>query len=145
MRTPEIPASAIWDGNWHAVAGVFDGGQAGSRRVVSLWVDGREVSAQDIPSYLTAYQGDTTLSYPTGAGDDELMIATGSDHQLQFCPTTDYGFAGTVDEAEIFHKALTGTQLATLQDAGAPTPPAIPYTPDLQGRRCPGHLSPATS
>lgn len=139
VRTPEVPASSIWDGSWHAIAGVYDGGAPASRRVVSLWIDGRQASAQDFPGYLTAYQGDTTLAYPSASGDDQLMIARGSTNQgPPNCGSSPpLNFTGSIDEVELFHAALTATQIAFLQDAGAGSGPSgepdVPYTPVIQG------------
>ncbi|HEV3229356.1 MAG TPA: LamG-like jellyroll fold domain-containing protein, partial [Solirubrobacteraceae bacterium] len=133
VRTPEVSADQVFDRTWHAVAGVFDGGRPGSGRVISLWIDGRQAAAQDLPRYLT----DGRLSYPydpTGSGNDELMIAGPSDNQAQNCggyPSVN--LAASIDEVEIFDHALTAPQLATLQNAGATTPPDVPYTPYIQG------------
>src|SRR5205085_10161065 len=130
--TPEIPADQIWDDNWHAIAGVFDGGRAGSRRVVSLWIDGRQVSAVDLPADLSSPDG--TIAYPSGTGRDQIQIARRSAFQAQNCPgIVPREFHGSIDEIQIYHRALTASQIAQLQDASAVTPPDVSWTPQTQG------------
>jgi hypothetical protein len=121
-RTPELPPSQIWDGNWHAIAGVYDRGTNG-HSVTSLWVDGREVEAVDTPN-----ASNVGLNY-AGLSDEHLFIA----REAGQCGLSPAGFAGSIDEVEIRHKALTATQMATLQSAGPTSPPDVPYAPDVQG------------
>jgi hypothetical protein len=127
QQTPEVPAASIWDGSWHAIAGVFDG-YPGSRNVISLWIDGKEAAAADM-LYTPKHQ----IEYGSPVDSTDVLIARTTDSDRAGCQIRQRGFAGSIDEVELFHKPLTATQIAALQDASATAPPDVPFTPDIQG------------
>lgn len=127
VSTPEVPATQIWDGNWHAIAGVYDGGP-NSRGVISVWIDGRQAAALDLPPEAAG----SDANY-LGA-NDELVIGGVSESVRSCSPSLpEVGFQGSIDEVEVFHGPLNATQLATLQSAGPTSPPDVPYVPPIQG------------
>lgn len=106
--SPEIPASAIWDGNWHGVAGVFDG------TTVRLYVDGQEVGAG------TPVTGRVDYGLPVS----ELSL--GNLGNGQTCDLTSFAYTGAIDEARVYDRALSAAELGYLLTAGGPTPPELP-------------------
>lgn len=87
----------IWDGEWHHVAGTFDGTN------VRLYVDGTQVG-NGTPSALT-------INYNMPGGND-LFIAN------YFWPGT-WGFSGSVDELSIYNHALSDSEIQTIASAGS--------------------------
>src|SRR4051812_3307551 len=69
--SPEAPAS-VWDGNWHNVAGTFDG------NTVRLYVDGQQVgSGTPAPTtidYNQPIQGGMIGDYPGACADNSLTL-----------------------------------------------------------------------
>lgn len=105
--SPGLASSAIWDGNWHEVAGTYDGTD------VRLYVDGAEVGGGT--SVVTdIYYSDTT------SGD--LFIG------VYGRPSEPLPFVGEIDEVRIWNGALTLDQLwQTYPISGQLLPP---YAPD---------------
>ena len=88
--SPDAGAS-VWDGNWHHIAGTFDGSY------VRLYVDGNEVgSSTPVPS-------GTSIAY-NGAG---INIGGPSDKSLG----GPYHFGGVIDEVRISNVARTSFDL----------------------------------
>ena len=102
------PAS-IWDGNWHAVAGTYDGA------AMRLYVDGAEVG-NGVP---------TTNPIGYGLQFDHLHI--GNYAGSGFC-AFDYTFPGLIDEVNVYNRALSAAEIASLQGPAAPpgeVPPQV--------------------
>ena len=94
----------IWDGNWHHVAGTFDGS------TVRLYVDGSEVGTgtTPVPSISIAYglspTNDLFLGRFNGTCPPELSFLS---------------FRGDVDEVEIYNRALSATEIRAIFNAGS--------------------------
>ena len=82
--------TGIWDGNWHHVAGTFDGS------TVRLYVDGAEVGSGSPTSLSIGY------GLPT---NERFYIGT-------YGGTCDLHFTGDIDEVRIWTRALTASEVA---------------------------------
>jgi plastocyanin len=93
------PASIV-DGQWHHVTGVRDV----SNHTVNLYLDGALVaSPTDI----------TTGTFTRSDGQNRIgSIAVA-------CPTDRYFWKGLIDEVEIFNRALSGSEVQSIANAGA--------------------------
>jgi hypothetical protein len=97
----------VWDGNWHAVAGTYDG------QSVRLYVDGTEVGGGTPATGSIAYQNedvshDFTIGfYPGGAN----------------CTAQ---YSGLVDEVEVYNRALQQNELSWLATGNGSGPPELP-------------------
>ena len=93
----------MWDGNWHAIAGTYDGTS------VHLYVDGTEVgSAAPGPvggiDYNLANQDFTVGTFPSCNG---------------------FNYSGAIDEVRVYDEALSAAQINQLQTATGPNPPVL--------------------
>lgn len=88
----------IWDGQWHLVAGTFDGSS------IRLYIDGALVGGD------TSYPG--ALDYGL-ANSNDLFIGN-------YPGCTDRGFNGDIQDVTIWNRALSAADLAPLM----PPPPA---------------------
>ena len=95
--SPEVAPAAIWDGQWHHVAGSYDG--AG----VHLFVDGAEVGTG------TA----TTTSIGYGLPNPAALIGA-------FGGTCSLNWAGDLDAPRIWRRALSPTEIAASAAMGDP-------------------------
>jgi len=86
---------ALWDGNWHLVAGTFDG------VTVRLYVDGVEVGS-GTPAF-------SAINYNL-ATSDKLYIGA-------YESTCGLRFSGDIDDVQIFNRALTDIELQGLFNA----------------------------
>lgn len=105
-----VPPASLWNGQWHAVAGTFDG------TTVRLYVDGVAVGSASAP-------------VPGGAiqyGLPESRLAVARFPEDGACDPNGFQFRGAVDEVRVYNRALTGDEVAYLQNAGATTPPSLP-------------------
>jgi len=93
--SPAVSPSTIWDGNWHHVAGTFDGSEV-KLYIDRVQVDGATSTIQDI--------------YYFGTGNLYIGAYTDSSY---------LAFSGTIDEVRIWKVALTAGQLGDI------TPPEI--------------------
>jgi hypothetical protein len=107
------PDSAVFDNQWHLVAGTFDGAN------VRLYVDGNQIGAAK-PASGIGYGAPQIHSnfyvdgYPPAAG----------------C-FGNFDFPGLIDEARVYDRALSATELTRLAAAPGPTPPVL--EPDAGG------------
>jgi hypothetical protein len=97
--------TTLWDGQWHMVAGAFDGSK------VRLYIDGTEVGSgttppSDIINYVLSGQNFFIDGYPP--------VGCGSGN-----------FSGDVDEVRVYDRALTATELGRLASPTASTPPVL--------------------
>jgi hypothetical protein len=114
VQSPPAPGS-VWDGAWHLVTGTYDGVAA------RLYVDARQVGAG------------TTATGPIvyGLANDSFAIGNyaGSLRIPQQCPG-DFNFGGDIDEVQVFDRALSAVEIASLMAnpsaGGDPPPPAPP-------------------
>ncbi len=112
--TPESSTSSVWDGNWHAVAGVYDGNS------ISLYVDGSLVGA-------TPVNGDPLL-YDTSAGENASSGLYAGDSSNR-CNVPQY--TGDLDEIRVYDRALSAQEIADLQSSTATTPPELGAAPTV--------------
>ena len=107
-------ASSLWDGNWHAVAGTFDGS------TVRLYVDGQEV-------------GSPTPA--TGAAIDYSL----PDHTFDvgnFHACSGFAYTGDIDEVRVYDRALGAAEIAELQAPAATSPPELGADPTSTNVNC---------
>lgn len=107
--TVESPnaGSGIWNGQWHAVAGTFDGA------TVRLFVDGAQVGT-GMPS--------TAIQY--GLGVESMRI--GNHPNSAQCGGGDFVFPGLIDEARVYNRALSTEEIAYLHRPTHTVPPNLP-------------------
>jgi hypothetical protein len=110
----DVPAnSSVFDGNWHLVAGTYDGTYA------RLFVDGVEVGTPK-PASGIVYDG--PISDPTFYADG-YPPAAGCGGQPDF--------PGDIDELRVYDRALSAGELGRLAAAPGPVPPVL--VPDESG------------
>jgi hypothetical protein len=98
------PPASIWNGQWHAVAGVYDGSS------VRLYVDGAEVGG---PTDATG----STIDY--SLPDDTFEVGN-------FHACSGFAYTGAIDEVSVYDRALSPAEIAQLQSGSASSPPALP-------------------
>lgn len=104
--TPPAPQT-IWDGQWHAVLGTYDGS------TVRLYVDGTEVGNSPATG---AIQYGLDASNHFWIGD----FAGGAQ-----C-TENTEFSGDIDEVRVWNRGLTAAEAAYVSSGTATTPPELP-------------------
>jgi len=91
---------AVWDGNWHHVAGTYDGS------AVHLFVDGKEVGTAT----------PTTAAIAYGLSDtNDLFIG---DYNPNCASCVQHHFTGKIDEVQVFQRALAASDVASVFAAG---------------------------
>lgn len=101
--SPEVPAASVWNGNWHHVAGTFDGTN------VKLYFDG------------DPFDGTPTTAQPI------YYSGTGNLYIGAYTATSWLAFSGMIDEVRIWGSALTESQLDVMYDfVGLQSPYAAP-------------------
>ena len=112
LRTPTASpvsptaGSGIWDGQWHMVAGVYDGA------ALRLYVDGAEVGTG------TPAPG-AAINYGLPGGDRFYFDG----YPQPTCGNGD--FPGGIDELRVYRRALSPTEIARLAAAPGPNPPVL--------------------
>jgi hypothetical protein len=101
--SPEVPASLVWDGNWHHVIGSYDGAS------VRLSVDGSQVGSGTPTSLDIAY----------GVGSKGVYVGT-------YRGACDLGFLGAIDDVRIWSDAPP-------RSTGGPVITPVPGTPTVVG------------
>ena len=99
--------TALWDGDWHMVAGTYDGAS------VRLYVDGRQAGAG------VAAGGPIDYALPIGAF--EIGRFPGADA----CVGVQTHFPGQIDETRVYGRALTAAELGRLAADAGPNPPSL--------------------
>jgi Concanavalin A-like lectin/glucanases superfamily len=110
-----VAPSSLWNDQWHAIAGTFDGSSA------DLWVDGAKVASAPVPV------AGSTVDYEV----TEQRLAVGrytqdTDPGLGACDPNGFQFRGAIDEVRIYNRALSAGEIAFLHRADQTTPPALP-------------------
>ena len=111
-HAPSVAASQVWDGNWHMVAGTFDGATA------RFYFDGHEVgSGASVPGAINYSQTDThfRIGRYGGAFTEPCAEVT--------------SFNGDVDEVRVYGRALTAAEIAALAGETWTTPPPVGADP----------------
>ena len=88
VESPLATPAQVWDGNWHLVAGTYDGA------TVQLYVDGAAV-APGTPATLTINYAQPNQNFFIGGYQGSCQL----------------GFAGDIDEVRIFNRALSATEI----------------------------------
>lgn len=99
LSSPDA-GTAVWDGEWHHVAGTYDGS------LVHLYVDGVQI-------------GSGTPAPPIGYGlpsDEAFYIGN-------YRGSCDRPFTGAIDNVRIWSRALSGAEIATLATSPTNSPP----------------------
>jgi hypothetical protein len=95
--------STIWDGQWHAVAGTYDGA------TVRFYLDGTEIG--------TGTPATGALNYALSTDDFTVATFPGCAGPFQF--------AGQIDEVRVYDRVLTPDEIHELQTAPGPDPPEL--------------------
>ncbi len=107
--TPPAPAASVWDGGWHAVAGVFRGTE------VTLWLDGAFVGATPVTP------GRDTIDFGLATNGRGFHVGRG----VGSCNAN--GFAGMVDEVSVYRRGLADDEVSHLTTGTDPvSPPTLP-------------------
>jgi hypothetical protein len=115
--TPESSTSSVWDGQWHAIAGTYDGS------TVSLYQDGQLVGSTPT--------GGAPLVYDTNPGNAGLAgLYAGIPSNPNHC-VFDQKYSGDIDEIRTYDRALSAQEIATLQAPSATTPPELGDPPTV--------------
>jgi hypothetical protein len=85
--------TGVWDGNWHLVAGTFDGS------TIRLYLDGSQVGTG------TAWNNPISYGLPDS---NNLLIGN---YPYSNCPGVDFHFNGAVDETKIWQRALSPQEI----------------------------------
>ena len=102
FSSPAAAASTVWDNQWHGVAGVYDG------TMVRLYVDGQQVGS--------GTPGPPNIDY--NRANREFTMG-------EYPSCDNFGYGERLDEVQVYNRALSGSEIATLHDASATSPPVI--------------------
>src|SRR5262245_58578925 len=101
-----IAPDSIWDGQFHFIAGTFDGS------TVRLYIDGVELGNGSPAPGATIDYGFPGMDFFIGG------------YPVPACGDGD--FPGAIDEARVYDRALSATEIARLQaDSSGPSPPVL--------------------
>jgi hypothetical protein len=95
--------AGVWDGNWHHIAGTYDGA------VIRFYVDGEEMGIGTPASFSIAY------NLPT---DQKFYIGSSFIPPGPFCQGFDPRFIADVDEVTLYNRALTQAEIEGIYNAG---------------------------
>ena len=93
-QSPDSGPGGVWDGNWHFVAGTYDGSY------VRLYVDGVEVGPGTPTNLTINYSLPTNNNFYIGA-----YVAPG------WCTL---GFNGSIDDVRVFNCALSASEILAI-------------------------------
>ena len=93
-----VAGPSIWDGNWHHVAGTYDGAR------VRLYVDGLEIG--------TGTPTSLDINYDVN-GSHDLFFGN------FFGTPGTFGFTGQIDEVSIYNRALNPDEIQSIYNAGS--------------------------
>lgn len=110
----EIESNTVAADEWFHFAAVFDGSQRASNRM-RLYVDG----VQGSPSRRRGILGTSTEE-----SDQEITIGAGHRASEPFVPNNQY--CGTIDDIQIYDRALSSAEIASSTIAQSPSPPPLP-------------------
>ncbi|BEP12591.1 hypothetical protein acdb102_09020 [Acidothermaceae bacterium B102] len=105
--------TGLWDGQWHMVAGVFDGGAA------RLYVDGVQVGS--------GTNGSVAIDYGVADTRDFLF----GNYPNATCGNTRWD--GQLDEVRVYATGLSSADLLYLSSPSAVTPPTLPQPTPPKG------------
>ena len=87
--------SSVWDGEWHHVAGTYDG------TAVRIYVDGEQVGTGALTSL--------EIGYGLNISNDLYIGA----NPVNTCPNVPTGFDGDLDEVRVWSRALSPEEVAS--------------------------------
>lgn len=93
-----VAPASIWNNQWHAVAGTFDGTTS------RLYVDGVQVGSSPAP----------ILGGAIHYGLQENRLAVGRFPQGSPCDPNGFQFVGAIDEVRLYSRALSAAEVAYL-------------------------------
>ena len=114
VQTSPNAGTGVWNDQWHAVAGSFDGA------TVRLYVDGTQV-ANGSPAA-------TSIAY--GLSMDDMRI--GNYPASNLCGPGTLVFGGLIDEVRVYNRALDPEEIAFLSNSSSTEPPNLPPPPTNQ-------------
>ncbi len=117
VHSAPVSPERIWDGQWHMVAGTFDGA------AVRIYLDGTEVAS----GAASASPVDYNLA------DRYFVIG---DHLGNVACEEDTSFRGGIDEVRVYDRALTPTEIGRLAAATGPDPPTLEPDPPPPTPQC---------
>ena len=106
VSSASVPPAEIWDGQWHALVGTYDGSH------VRLYLDGALVGS-------ATASGGAAIDYAV----DEDALSVGD-----FEPCSGFSFTGDIDEVRVYNGALSDAQVAQVSSRTATTPPELTGT-----------------
>lgn len=107
----DISGPALWDGQWHAIGGSYDGAN------LRGYLDG-------------ALTGTVPQSAPLAyALPTSQKLVFGAYAGASCAPSFDYTFPGLIDEVKLYDRALTQPQITFIQNPAATTPPNVDNAP----------------
>jgi hypothetical protein len=115
--TSESSASALWDGNWHAVAGTYDG------TTMRLWIDGTLAKSLAVTPAPEPLDYNTSVDSPVATG---LYAGQPTPPPSAGCDYSNYRYGGRIDEIRVYNRPLSQTELQYLQSSSHTTPPDLP-------------------
>ena len=111
-HAPGVAPSTVWDGNWHMVAGTFDG------TTVRFYFDGQQVgSGTAVPGAINYAQTDTNF-----------RIGRYGPFLTEPCAEVT-SFDGDIDEVRVYGRALSATEIAAMASDPSTEPPPSPSPP----------------
>lgn len=115
VQTLGVPTGRIWNGDWHMVAGTFDGETA------RLYLDGTQVGQARLATSIDYTLADTRFT----VGD--YVDNSSCEH--------DTSFRGGIDEVRVYNRALSAAEVGRMARAPGPDPPVLES--DESGRQPP--------
>jgi hypothetical protein len=103
--------SKVFDGQWHAITGTYDGTNA------NLYVDGALVPGAQTGS------GSGAITYG-GSLQEHSEFGVGAYPDAGTCPDNSK-FPGAIDEVRVHNRALSSDEITKLHDPSATTPPDL--------------------
>jgi Concanavalin A-like lectin/glucanases superfamily len=111
-HAPGVAPGAVWDGDWHMVAGTFDGS------TVRFYFDGHEVGSG------------TAVLGPINYAQEDTRFRIGRYGPFLTEPCAEVtSFDGDIDEVRIYRRALSASEIAALAADTWTTPPPVGAEP----------------
>jgi hypothetical protein len=106
--TQAPPDAMVFDGNWHLVAGTFDG------TAIRLYVDGLQIGPAEPATGIGYAAPITDPSFYVDGYPPQALCSDNSD------------FPGQIDEVRVYDRALSAGELGLFAATSGPTPPQLP-------------------
>ena len=116
MAAPNNSATALFDGEWHHTASVYDGAEK------AIYLDGQEIMRDAATGEIGIGEGDGRILLGGGRDIDPMVLELG----------------GAIDDARIYNRALTQEEIGAIMEniesypfASGPNPPVGAIHPDI--------------